>query len=105
MIPPHPWLYGLTVVAERRGEGIGTQLIREAERLCIDRGASHASLDVDIDNLGALRLYERLGYRIVGPHQHHWRTIDHDSGEVLAQGAAATWLMRATLGSAGAGQR
>ncbi|MEO6123959.1 MAG: GNAT family N-acetyltransferase [Ilumatobacteraceae bacterium] len=51
----------MAVVPEWRGRGVGTQLIR-------DLIARHPviSLSVDNDNVGAMRLYERLGFVSVG---------------------------------------
>jgi [ribosomal protein S18]-alanine N-acetyltransferase len=53
-------------VAERwRGHGIGTQLIAHAEQR-IFRDAPNVFLCVSSFNSGAQRLYERLGYQVVG---------------------------------------
>jgi RimJ/RimL family protein N-acetyltransferase len=49
-------------VAERRSQGIGTQLLRRALRLARGRGVSHATICVDTDNPRARSLYERLGF-------------------------------------------
>jgi ribosomal protein S18 acetylase RimI-like enzyme len=92
-----PWLYGGEVEEGHRGLGIGTALWAEAERRCRQRGAPAATLDVDVVNMAALRLYERLGYRVVGPHRHHWRSMDPATGALLAEGDSDTWAMRKTL--------
>lgn len=52
----------LEVVAGRRGEGIGTELLRAAERRLWDLGHKQVALGVGLDNRDAQRLYARLGY-------------------------------------------
>jgi ribosomal protein S18 acetylase RimI-like enzyme len=93
---PHPWLYGGAVLPALRRRGVGTALWLEAHQLCVARGASHASLDIDVVNVNARRLYERLGYVVLGPHEHSWVARD-ESGEITGRGSADTWLMRCNL--------
>jgi GNAT superfamily N-acetyltransferase len=50
------------VVANRRSQGIGTQLLGRALQLARERGASQVTLCVDTDNPRARALYERLGF-------------------------------------------
>src|SRR5579863_9970020 len=59
------YLYSLRVMDVFRGQGIGTALIREAERLLSDRDYDSISIAVAKDNPRARQLYERLGYAIV----------------------------------------
>jgi GNAT superfamily N-acetyltransferase len=62
-----PEIGDVWVLPERRGEGIGSDLTRAAERLAAARGHDRISLSVSLEqNPGARRLYERLGYRDVG---------------------------------------
>lgn len=95
--PPHPWLYGLHVRAQVRRAGIGTALVRAAEDAVGRLGATAVSLDVDRDEDHLVAWYRRLGYTTVGPHEHRWRAVDPATGEVTAEGTAATWLMRRTV--------
>lgn len=55
----------LAVAAEARGQGIGTELLNEAERYAREHGYAVLSLDVVDTNLRARQLYERLGFREV----------------------------------------
>jgi ribosomal protein S18 acetylase RimI-like enzyme len=98
---PHPWIYGGEVLPDQRNKGIGTSLWQEAHRLCRYHGARATSLDVDVTNGGARRLYERLGYVIVGPHEHRWVARDSETAAVKAEGTADTWLMRCALPTEG----
>lgn len=58
-----PELNAITVAPGLRSRGIGTKLIREAERRARARGSSRVGLAVGLDNTRARSLYERLGYR------------------------------------------
>jgi ribosomal protein S18 acetylase RimI-like enzyme len=92
-----PWLYGAEVEDGYRGLRLGTALWIEAGERCRLRGARAASLDVEVANVDARRLYERLGYEVVGPHRHHWKSTDPATGLVVAEGDSDTWAMRKRL--------
>lgn len=53
----------LCVHERYRGYGIGTALLREAEKAAKQRGYSRISLNVDRNNPYAKKLYESLGYK------------------------------------------
>ena len=53
----------LAVVPSTRGMGIGTALMLKAEEKAESTGKRTMSLGVIAENEGAIRLYERLGYR------------------------------------------
>jgi ribosomal protein S18 acetylase RimI-like enzyme len=50
------------VVSDHRGQGIGSDLLGEAETLLAERGADAISLEVMADNEEARRFYQRHGY-------------------------------------------
>ncbi|MEZ0394000.1 MAG: ribosomal protein S18-alanine N-acetyltransferase [Desulfurococcaceae archaeon] len=52
----------IAVDPEHRATGIGTALLCSAVEECRRRGTSKARLEVSVDNLPALRLYEKLGF-------------------------------------------
>jgi predicted GNAT family N-acyltransferase len=54
----------MAVQRELRGRGVGTALLREAERVALDAGARRISLHAQ---LPARSLYERDGYEQHGP--------------------------------------
>jgi GNAT superfamily N-acetyltransferase len=67
---PNVWYDGpvglldeLYVVPERRGQGTGSALLEAAERLVRGRGGEVLEINVDGDDAGARRFYERHGYR------------------------------------------
>ncbi|MGE7437113.1 GNAT family N-acetyltransferase [Kitasatospora sp. NPDC001175] len=81
-VPNCPEINGLSVTEPLRGGGIGTALIRHAERLAVERGVQRIGLGVDDDgNPRAAALYARLGYRPVVRYLDRWSYTAHD-GEV-----------------------
>ena len=46
-----------------RGQGIGSFILEAGIKLAREKGCKRAVLDVDIGNEGALRLYQRFGFR------------------------------------------
>jgi len=67
--PPRPaegFIYSVVVDERFRGQGVGAQLMGGLEGAARQAGARTAALRVIVGNHGARRLYERLGYRVVG---------------------------------------
>ena len=55
-------IHSLAVSAGARGQGIGQRMMVRAEREARMRGCTRMRLEVRMDNLPAIRLYERLGF-------------------------------------------
>lgn len=70
------YLYSLRVMEMFRGHGIGTRLIEEAEGDLVDRGFQWATIAVAKTNDGALRLYQRNGYRRFREDEGRWSYRD-----------------------------
>lgn len=49
-----------------RGQGLGRELLNQAIQLLIGEGKSLVRLEVRPDNQAAIRLYESLGFRMIG---------------------------------------
>ena len=61
-------LSGLSVLPENRNQGIGTELVKEAERIVQDEiGEEEICLSVESWNKDLMGWYERLGYFVLGP--------------------------------------
>lgn len=60
-----------------RNRGIGTRLILEAESVLHQAKYERVAIAVAKDNLGARRLYERLGYRFYKDDPGQWSFVDH----------------------------
>lgn len=72
------YLYAFRVMEMFRGQGIGTQMINEAENILLDRGFSRATIAVAKDNPRAQKLYKRLNYVIIGDDPGQWTYVDHN---------------------------
>ena len=59
-------LYSIAVADAARGRGLGEALLAAVERAARARGCRRLRLEVRQDSAGAIRLYERLGYRRFG---------------------------------------
>ena len=75
------YMYAFRVRPEYRNMGIGTQLVSEAESLLRARNMRRAQIAVGKENHGARRLYERLGYTIIGEDSGEWSFVD-DGGNI-----------------------
>lgn len=53
----------LYVIPARRGRGLGSALLQMAEQVTRRRGGELLEINVDGDDVGARRFYERHGYR------------------------------------------
>lgn len=76
--PKLGYLYALRVRPQHRGHGVGTQLIEEAERQLVRRGFRRVLIAVSMENDKARRLYQRLGYRVVGEDPGEWTYVDDE---------------------------
>jgi ribosomal protein S18 acetylase RimI-like enzyme len=56
------WLEDMIVHPDWRGQGIGEALLREAVNGAQSAGCTRISLQTDSDNIGAQRLYQRIGF-------------------------------------------
>lgn len=56
------YISNISVDPDARGGGIGTKLISYAKYIGKERGCSRVLLDVSTKNVGAYRLYERMGF-------------------------------------------
>jgi ribosomal protein S18 acetylase RimI-like enzyme len=59
------YICALAAFESRRGLGLGSALLRAAERKALDQGFDTLSLIVFEQNVGALNLYRRVGYKEV----------------------------------------
>jgi ribosomal protein S18 acetylase RimI-like enzyme len=60
------YIQTIEVAPERRGQGVGGELLRRVEGSATAAGAQLIWLHVDAENAAAIRLYEANGYRIEG---------------------------------------
>ncbi len=66
------YLSNIAIDANFRGQGIGSYILENAVKLAENIGCRRVILDVTMDNEGALRLYERFGFKIYGKSVSKW---------------------------------
>jgi ribosomal protein S18 acetylase RimI-like enzyme len=93
--PLRGYVQSVCVAPERRGRGLGTQLVRWAEER-IFRESPNVFLCVSSFNDGARRLYERLGYEAVGRLEDH---VVRGHAEILLRKSRGPWTEFATHGT------
>jgi len=72
------YLFALRVKQAWRSRGIGAYLMAFAENDLRVRGFKFVTLNVAKDNHSALRLYKRLGYKVIGSRSGSWTYRDHE---------------------------
>jgi ribosomal protein S18 acetylase RimI-like enzyme len=60
------YISNIAVYPEFRGIGLGNELMLNAEKIARSTKNKSMSLDVEIENKGAIKVYKKLGYRIIG---------------------------------------
>jgi ribosomal-protein-alanine N-acetyltransferase len=63
----------LAVAPEMRQRGIGEKILRQAMQHAARLGAVMMTLEVRVSNTAARRLYEKLGFRVVGRRPHYYK--------------------------------
>lgn len=89
------YVYSFTVMEPFRNLGIGTRMLSTAETILRQRGFRIVTISVAKDNLRALKLYKREGYRIYGEDDGIWQYRDHEGK--LHQVNEPSYLMKKTL--------
>jgi ribosomal protein S18 acetylase RimI-like enzyme len=59
------YINGLAVRPEHRGNGIGSKLLYKSRQRALEAGTARVTVEVFEQNEGALRLYQRQGFRIL----------------------------------------
>jgi ribosomal protein S18 acetylase RimI-like enzyme len=65
LVPGSWYVNAVAALADQRGQGFGSRLFELAHELAEKSGASTLSLIVSEENERAVRLYQRLGYRVI----------------------------------------
>jgi len=72
------YFYSLRVMDSFRNQGLGTALLNYAEHQLRERNYVAVSIAAALDNPGARRLYERLGFAVISEDSGHWHYVDHE---------------------------
>jgi ribosomal protein S18 acetylase RimI-like enzyme len=89
------YIFAFRVRPTFRSGGLGTRMISVAEEDLISRNFKIATLNVAQTNLGALRLYERLGYHVVSADPGRWSYPDENGSWHFVEEPA--WRMEKKL--------
>lgn len=76
-------LLTIAVSPNCQGKGIGQMLLQEFEKQADSGGATEAFLEVAADNAGAIRLYQRSGYRESGRRRGYYTAKDGSKTDAL----------------------
>ena len=68
-------IYSIAVSLQHRGLGIAKQLISTGEQAANENGRLYLRLEVSVDNIPAIKLYETLGYKKFGIYRDYYQ--DH----------------------------
>jgi ribosomal protein S18 acetylase RimI-like enzyme len=68
-------VYSLAVLQDYRGQGIAKQLMLAGEQAASDGGRLYLRLEVSVDNISAIQLYEALGFQKFGIYRGYYE--DH----------------------------
>ncbi|MBO9310034.1 MAG: GNAT family N-acetyltransferase [Chloroflexi bacterium] len=91
----HAYLYSLRVMDAFQRQGIGSALLREAEMLLRERNYASVSIAAAKENVGARRLYERHGFRVIAEDAGRWSYVDHEG--VTHYVNEPCWILEKTL--------
>ncbi len=89
------YLWALRVVPWLAGRGVGRRLLGAAERMLRARSAGAAEIHAETWNHAARRLYERLGYQVVGRVQEEYAYAP--PGRPPERVAIDEWVLRKRL--------
>jgi GNAT superfamily N-acetyltransferase len=93
--PNTPEIDNLYLLPEYRNKGYGTKIIQYIEDLLKNKGYHKLGLSVDIKNLKAAKLYEKLGFKFwpMGDFDASWEYPDHE-GIVHKEQETCTYMIK-----------
>lgn len=74
----------VAVALRLRRSGTGTELVRRSLAVAVERGVEFATLEVRASNAGAIRLYERFGFRPVAMMKSYYPDNGEDAVVMMA---------------------
>ena len=89
------YIYAFRIRPAYRNGGLGTKMMAVAEADLYRRGFHSVTLNVAQDNPGGMRLYHRLGYRVVSSDPGRWSYPDENN--IWRQVEEPAWRMEKAL--------
>ena len=89
------YLYWFHVLDPFARKGIGTAVVKRAEQIAVETGRHFSEIAVGKTNDAARRLYERLGYRLLGDRIDRWIADQPDGSQVEV--VDDNWVLRKPL--------
>ena len=71
------YIHAFRVRPQYQRAGVGTMLMKKIEETLIEKGIDEVTLNVAKENRGALRLYKKLDYQLIGETPGRWWYHDH----------------------------
>jgi ribosomal protein S18 acetylase RimI-like enzyme len=90
------YIYGFRIKVPYRGARLGTRMMEIAETDLLARRFNRVTLNVGQDNPAARRLYDRLGYQVIGSEAGEWFYLDEHGRRQQVHEPA--WRMEKRLG-------
>ena len=72
------YLFSFRLKPDYRNQGLGGHILEFIEGFLIKRGFDTLRINVARDNVLARRMYEKHGFRVVGPEEGSWRYQDQE---------------------------
>lgn len=89
------YIWAMRVLPMLQRKGVGTRLLEAVEEAIAARGLRQAEIGVEKDNTGALRLYERAGYRVVNELHETYEFLTPEGA--LVRVPVDQWILRKVL--------
>ena len=89
-------LWALNIKEEKRSQGLGTGFMRDFEKVIENRGLTFIELRVEEDNLRAIELYQKLGYKKRASSLESWEQDDGHGGVEIYE--AKCFIFRKRIG-------
>lgn len=84
----------IAIHPEYRGQGYGKKLLAETLRKAIQRGATHATLEVRENNLLAQQMYVKFGFKIIGRRPQYYKDNNEDAALMVLNQLGVQFLDR-----------
>ncbi len=75
------FIWAVRVFPIFRGLGVGSELVKEAEKIIKGKNYLYSEITVNIENKKVQKLYEKLGYKTIKKFRNEWDYKDPEKGQ------------------------